>query len=212
MKPILYSFRRCPYAIRARLAIKVSGIEVQLREVFLRDKPAEMLLISPKGTVPVLQLTDGSVIDESYDIIRWALAKNALAGWLDYNAETMADISNLIKKNDFEFKEHLDRYKYPNQTAGHSLEYYRQQGEAFIQVLDERLSSRPYLFGDCIGIADIAILPFIRQFAHVDKEWFYNTCHKNVQQWLEHFLESDLFLSVMKKQKAWKAGDDNIIF
>lgn len=212
MKPILYSFRRCPYAIRARLALRACGVEVLLREIILREKPAEMLAISPKGTVPVLQLVDGRVVDESYDIMCWALAQNDPQGWLEYDNESLAEAACLIKKNDCEFKGCLDRYKYPDQSDEHSPLYYRQQGEAFIQELENRLSFQPYLLGDCASIADIAILPFIRQFAHVDREWFHKTHYKSVHQWLTRFLESDLFLSVMKKQKPWKASDHDIIF
>lgn len=212
MEPILYSFRRCPYAIRARLAIKVSGVQVQLREVILGAKPAEMLLISPKGTVPVLQLADGRVIDESVDIMFWALEKNDVGGWLDFDDEFLVEIKNIVKENDTEFKGCLDRYKYADRNTEPPQLYYRQQGEVFLQALERRLSSQRYLLANRICFADMAIFPFIRQFAHVDKEWFYNSPYKNVQRWLEALLESDLFLSVMKKQQAWKPGDSLTLF
>ena len=205
MEPILYSFRRCPYAIRARLAIKASGINVQLREVILKAKPAEMLTISPKGTVPVLQLSDGRVIDESIDIMYWALAQHDIDAWLD--AECLQDIKTLVKQNDNEFKYYLDRYKYADRYPQHSPLYYRQQAEAVLQHLECRLGLQRYLLRDNICFADIAIFPFVRQFAHVDKTWFYGSKYKNLQRWLDALLESDLFLSVMKKQQVWKTGD-----
>lgn len=210
MEPILYSFRRCPYAIRARLAIKVSGIKVQLREVILRAKPVEMLKISPKGTVPVLQLPDGRIIDESIDIMYWALAQHDMDAWLD--AECLQEITNLVKQNDNEFKYYLDRYKYADRYPQHSPLYYRQRAEVVLQHLECRLGLQRYLLRDNISFADIAIFPFVRQFAYVDKTWFYCSEYKNLQRWLDALLESDLFLSVMSKQQAWKTGDPLTLF
>lgn len=147
-KPILYTFRRCPYAIRARLAIGVSGVEVELREVDLRDKPQAMLDCSPKGTVPVLQLADGSVIDESLDIMRWALAINDPMGWCNETSEALA----LIAQNDSSFKQNLDRYKYADRHPEHSAEYYRGQAELFLLLLDTRLAEQKYLMGNQVDM------------------------------------------------------------
>ena len=218
MKPILYSFRRCPYAMRARLAIKASGIQVQLREVVLRDKPAEMLAISPKGSVPVLGLSDGRVIDESIDILWWALEHNDPEGWIDFDSERIAIGKALVERNDTEFKIHLDRYKYPERylaeegTSGQLQLYHRQKGGEFLQELEARLNKHGYLLDERVSFADIAIFPFMRQFAHVDSEWFYGTDYCRLQRWLKHFLDSELFQSVMGKYKAWEAGDPTILF
>lgn len=195
MRPILYSFRRCPYAIRARLAIKISGIEVEMREVDLRDKPRAMLECSPKGTVPVLLLPDGTVIDESLDIMRWALAINDPEAWSNESAESLS----LIGQNDGSFKRNLDRYKYPARFSEQSVEYYREQGEGFLRLLDERLGVSKYLMRDRPNMTDMAILPFVRQFAHVDKQWFYSSRYTRLINWLDGLLLSDLFVAVMKK-------------
>jgi len=205
--PVLYSFRRCPYAIRARLAIKVSGIQVELREIALADKPQQMLLSSSKGTVPVLVLADGTVIDESRDIMLWALLQNNPENWLVDDSELMAEISHIIDINDNEFKPHLDHYKYADRFPEHPMEHYRQQAEGFLQQLEQKLNQTEYLVSDNISLADMAVLPFVRQFAHVDKEWFYQTHYKKCQTWLDDLLESALFSDVMKKYPRWQAGD-----
>jgi glutathione S-transferase len=193
--PTLYTFRRCPYAIRARLAIAVSGVIVTHHEVELRNKPAAMLAISPKATVPVLQLTDGTVIDESLDIMRWALHQNDPEHWL-----TMNDMhSALIEQNDTSFKRDLDRYKYPNRFPETSVENYRAACEEFVDLLNARLTTSEFLVGDKLSFTDAAIVPFIRQFAHVDKDWFYQSPHVYVIKWLDTILASPLFNSVMKK-------------
>ena len=204
MLPILYSFRRCPYAMRARLAIAVSGLEVEHREILLKNKPASMLDYSPKGTVPVLILDSGEVIDESLDIMFWALKKNDPEGCLfPDDRECVKTIMGLIHENDFEFKPYLDRYKYADRYPEQAVEYYREQGESFIAKLESLLADQGYLEGGQFSFADLAIAPFIRQFAHVDREWFYQTPYSNVRAWLDEFLESKLFLSIMKKHKPW---------
>jgi glutathione S-transferase len=194
--PLLYSFRRCPYAIRARLAIKISGVEVEMREVDLRNKPQAMLDCSPKGTVPVLRLADGKVIDESLDIMRWALAIHDPQTWLaDFSAEAHA----LIAQNDGSFKRDLDRYKYADRYPEHPAEYYRERAEDFLLELDSRLAKRAYLTGNRLGFADMAILPFVRQCAYVNKNWFYASHYTQLIQWLDGLLQSPLFINVMKK-------------
>ncbi len=192
--PTLYTFRRCPYAIRARLAIAVSGVVVTHHEVDLRNKPAAMLAISPKATVPVLQLADGTVIDESLDIMRWALRQNDPESWLQYQGA-----SALIEQNDTSFKRDLDHYKYPNRFPEKSAENYRAACEKFLDLLNTRLTSSAFLVGDKFSFADAAVVPFIRQFAHVDKDWFYQSTHAPVIKWLDAILTLPLFNSVMKK-------------
>lgn len=200
----LFSFRRCPYAIRARLALAVSEIEYEHCEVQLRDKPEAMLIASPKGTVPVLVLSGGRVIDESLDIMLWALQQHDPEHWLPIagkNPDTKAEnIMGLIQQNDFEFKPWLDRYKYSDRYLENSEEFYRQKGEEFIGELETLLSEQSFLFGDSITLADMAIAPFVRQFAHVDREWFFATRYSGVIKWLNRFLESERFLLVMKKR------------
>lgn len=207
MLPILYSFRRCPYAIRTRLALRYAGIQVELREVVLRDKPQQMLEISPKGEVPVLLLDDGRVIDESLDIISWALEQNDVDDWLLKNESFIQPMLDLIAQNDNVFKQHLDHYKYADRFPEYPADYYRQQGEVFLEQLESRLAKTPYLFGDRVSLADACIFPFIRQFAFVDKDWFDNSRYTNLHNWLENWLNSPLFLSVMHKYAQWKPVD-----
>jgi glutathione S-transferase len=191
----LYSFRRCPYAMRARMALRYSGVPVDIIEVSLKAKPAEMLSISPKGTVPVLD-AGGRVIDESLEIMRWALAQHDPQGWL---LDGDSRIAELIEANDQGFKVHLNRYKYAERYPEQPMEVYRAEGALFLQRLDELLTDRDYLLADHPSLADIALLPFVRQFAHVDREWFAQTPYVRLQAWLQRFLESELFTSIMKK-------------
>ncbi|MDR6851322.1 glutathione S-transferase [Sphingomonas sp. BE123] len=197
--PILYSFRRCPYAIRARLALAVSETAVEHREVRLRDKPAEMIAASPKGTVPVLVLPDGRVIDESLDIMRWALARNDPEHWL------AGDAPALIAANDGAFKHHLDRYKYPERYPADGVDH-RAAALAILQGLGTRLGAQAWLGGARFGLADAAILPFVRQFAAVDPDWFAAQDLARVQPWLAAFLASPLFAAVMVTRTPWRAA------
>ncbi len=210
--PVFYSFRRCPYAIRARLAIKVSQVQVALREVSLADKPEAMLTASPKGTVPVLVLQDGTVIDESIDIMVWALQQYDPESWLCQDNERLKKMNNLIASNDYEFKIHLDHYKYANRFPEQSIAHYRQQGEHFLQQLENCLSERRFLIGDGVSLADMAIFPFVRQFAFVDRPWFDQSQYLHVQRWLEVFLNADLFQKVMSKQLQWFVGNEITVF
>ena len=191
----LYSFRRCPYAMRARMALRYGGVPVEIIEVSLKAKPAEMLAISPKGTVPVLD-ADGRVIDESLEIMRWALAQNDPQDWL---LGGDARIAELIEANDQVFKGHLNRYKYAERYPEQPMEVYRAEGEMFLRRLEELLEGRDCLLTDHPSLADVALLPFVRQFAHVDREWFAQTPYVRLQAWLQRFLESELFTSIMKK-------------
>ncbi len=208
--PFLYSFRRCPYAMRARLGILFAEQQVELREIVLKNKPSQMLAISPKGTVPVLQITDGTVIEESREIMEWALAQKDPQGLLD--AKVLHETNALIDKNDNEFKHWLDRYKYADRHLEMTQEEYRLQGEVFLQALEELLSNKPYLLGDKVTIADIGIMPFVRQFAHVDRDIFYSLPYPNLQRWLKHWLEHPIFLQVMTKYQPWQEEDEMVIF
>jgi glutathione S-transferase len=195
----LYSFRRCPYAMRARMALRYAGVPVEIVEVSLKDKPAQMLALSPKGTVPVLN-ADGVVIDESLQIMRWALAQNDPDDWL-LGGDSFAALwmEKLIEGNDQIFKSALNRYKYAERYPEQPMEAYRAEGALFLQKLDELLEGREYLLADHPSLADIALLPFVRQFAHVDREWFAQTPYVRLQPWLQRLLESELFISIMKK-------------
>ena len=212
MLPILYSFRRCPYAMRARLALFASGQHVMLREVVLRDKPSEMLKASPKGTVPVLVLADGSVIEESLDVMRWALEQDDPQGWRDFDPAILGQMDALVSELDGPFKSALDRYKYPNRYEGIDRVAERELAAEFIVKLDTMLEGQQFLFGETFSFADGAILPFVRQFAHVDRDWFWEANWKNVIRWLEAFLHSERFASVMKKYPQWQSGEDAVEF
>ena len=210
--PILYSFRRCPYAMRARMALWVAGIPVELREVKLADKPRELGEASAKATVPVLVTHDG-VIDESLAIMRWALGESDPEGWLNGDDEA------LIERNDGPFKHHLDRYKYPvrypDENEGYESAFslhHRAQGLTILQKLDTLLADSKQLCGDRPTLADIALFPFIRQFANTDRAWFDAQDLPHLQRWLEGHLASDLFHAIMPKFAPWKAGDDPIEF
>jgi len=204
--PILYSFRRCPYAMRARMALWVAGIVVELREVKLAAKPPELITASPKGTVPVLVLPDGTVIDQSMEIMRWALAQNDAEGWL------AGDDTALIAANDGPFKHHLDRAKYPGRYAEDGGTDHRAAALALLAPLEFRLQSAPWLCGESRTLTDIALFPFIRQFAQIDRDWFARHPLPRLQQWLEQHLTSDLFESIMPKFAPWRAGDAPVAF
>ncbi|MGP4863973.1 glutathione S-transferase [Psychrobacter sp. T6-5] len=206
----LYSFRRCPYAMRARLGILFAELSVELREITLKNKPEQMLAISPKGTVPVLQLADGPVIEESVEIMMWALKQNDPQGLLD--EKILSEANALIAQNDNEFKQWLDRYKYADWHLEMTQTEYRQRGEVFLQILEELLSKNTYLLGNRVTIADIGIIPFVRQFAHVDREVFYSLPYPKLQQWLQKWLDHPLFLQVMTKFQPWQEGDEVVIF
>lgn len=211
--PILYTFRRCPYAMRARMAIYYSGVNVELREILLKDKPKQMLEASPKGTVPVIKLTDGKVIEESRDVIFWALSQNDPDNWYeDFTEEQQSAIQFLINRNDMDFKPWLDKYKYSVGYPEYSQEHYRTNAEVYLADLDARLRESQFLMGNQLTVADIAIFPFIRQFAFVDKAWFDQTNYTALRLWLEALLESKLFIAIMAKYQPWSEGDAATIF
>lgn len=194
--PLLYTFRRCPYAIRARLAIAVAGVGVREHEVALRDKPTAMLAISPKGTVPVLQLADGCVLEQSLDIMRWALSISDPEGWLRGDVPAA---HALIDTNDGEFKQALDRYKYANRFPEQPASAYRDLAAPFLRAVETRLAENGFLSGNQITLADAAIFPFVRQFASVDREWFDASEYRNLIAWLQRWEASALFARVMRK-------------
>ncbi|MAZ03818.1 MAG: glutathione S-transferase [Sneathiella sp.] len=210
--PVLYSFRRCPYAIRARMAIVSSGITVELRDILLKDKPRDMVEASPKATVPVLKRPDGKVIDESLDIMLWALEHGDPEGWLPNDSSLEKDIFSLIAENDGPFKSSLDRYKYHVRFPEKSREEYRKSGEMFLETLEQRLHTQPYLVTDRLTLADMAIFPFIRQFANSDIGWFEEAPYPNLRRWLDERLMSRQFRNVMKKREIWKEGTTGMPF
>jgi len=210
----LYSFRRCPYAMRARLGIVFAELQVELREIVLKNKPTQMLAISAKGTVPVLQLAEADsskkrVIEESRDILQWALQENDPHSLLNTD---LVSAHALIEQNDNDFKHWLDRYKYADCHPELTQLEYRQRGEMFLQVLEQLLAKHKYLLGDNISIADIGIMPFVRQFAHVDREVFYSLPYPHLQQWLKDWLEHPAFQQVMIKYQPWQEGDETVVF
>ena len=210
----LYSFRRCPYAMRARLGILFAELQVELREIVLKNKPAPMLEISPKGTVPVLELInpDGSqqqVIEESREILEWALEQHDPQGLLNTD---LTSAKALIDQNDNQFKHWLDRYKYADRYPELTQQDYRQKGEVFLQSLETLLTKNKYLLGDNISLADIGIMPFVRQFAHVDRGVFYSLPYPHLQAWLKGWLDHPKFQQVMVKFQPWQAGDEQVVF
>lgn len=207
MKPILYSFRRCPYAMRARLALASAQIPCELREILLRDKPEAMLEASPKGTVPVLILPNG-VVDESLDIMVWALSQNDPEGWLNGQKEALA----LIKRSDGPFKTALDRYKYATRYEGVDSTEEREKATIFLRDLDARLAKTPYLLGEAPTLADMGIVTFVRQFANVDRAWFDAQPWPHLIRWLEAFLASERFAHIMGKHSVWQPETTGIDF
>lgn len=206
-RPILYSYRRCPYAMRARMALHYAGIAVELREIDLKNKPAHLLQLSPKATVPVLVINDAIVLDQSLDIMHWALEQQDPDYWLGADQGLM---QQLIAENDGSFKKALDQYKYATRFPEQSADDYRAQGEIFLQKLENLLNQSPFLLGQQLSLADIAIFPFIRQFAAVDAAWFEgdntNTApYPALKAWLHQLVTSELFISIMQKQPTYMA-------
>ncbi len=206
MRPILYSFRRCPYAMRARLAVASAGIEVELREIVLRDKAAAFLEASPKGTVPVL-VAEG-VVEESIEVMDWALAHSDPEGLL-YAGQAARD---LVERCETEFKGHLDRFKYAVRYEDVDPEEERTLASVYLRELDGMLAEQDYLFGDKIGFADIGIAPFVRQFANTDRAWFNAQGWVRLRDWLDRFVDSDRFTSIMTKYPKWEEGDAVTVF
>jgi len=206
--PVLYSFRRCPYAMRARMSLAAAGIPVRLREVLLKDKPPALFAASAKATVPVLVLGDGTVLEESLEIMEWALEQNDPLHW----AVNPITSSDWIASCDGDFKYWLDRYKYADRYPEHAAEQYRNSAESFIQRLESTLTTSAWVAGPQPTIADIALFPFVRQFAAVDAAWWQATPYALTRRWLDHWVDSDLFTVVMKKYPRWHANMPEAIF
>jgi len=196
--------------MRARMAIHISNQKCEIREVLLRDKPPSMLEYSSKGTVPVLVLQSGEVIDESLDVIDWALNLNDPNNWL--RSKENEETKKLIEINDGEFKHHLDRYKYSKRYDNEDPEFHKKKCLKFIESINNELNNSEYIFDDNISYADIVLLPFIRQFRIADMEWFDSLPYDNLKEWLSSFLNSPLLNSIMKKYDLWKEGDKSIVF
>ena len=201
--PVLYSFRRCPYAMRARLALQAAAQTVEHREIALKNKPADMLRVSPKGTVPVLVLADGAVLEQSLDIMRWALERHDTHAWLEGDGASRQDAWDLVAQNDGEFKFHLDRYKYPHRYGLADGVAHRELAQEFLGVLQARLVQHSFLTGARFGLADAAIAPFVRQFAHTDAAWFAAQTCPHLARWLQDFEASPAFGQVMEKHPVW---------
>ena len=216
--PILYTFRRCPYAMRARLMLYKTQTDVEIREVALKNKPQDMLRLSPKGTVPVLLLPEGEVLEESRDIMNWASKKTrSNHGQTSFQPQKpeqelaeSVEMKTLIDKNDSTFKYWLDRYKYADRFPEHNAQYYRKEAEFFLRKLEQKLAVNKFLFGNQETYADIAIFPFIRQFAMVDKNWFDNSPYDQIKNWLYTWLDTTVFHSIMNKYKPWQPNDEPI--
>ena len=210
--PIVYSFRRCPYAIGARLALREAGIVCELREVVLKDKPAEMLAVSPKGTVPVLVLSDGRIIDESIDVIQWALEQSDPRGLLTPTTGTVVEMRLLMDSIESDFKFHLDRYKYANRYEGSDSTEHRQLASQYLYKVEGRLQEHDHLYGERPSMADITLAPFVRQFANTDRPWFDSEPWPRLISWLDSFLSAQRFLDVMEKYDQWHEGDEIKLF
>jgi glutathione S-transferase len=209
--PVLYSFRRCPYAMRARLALAISGQACELREVVLKAKPPELLAASSKASVPVLVLPGGEVIDQSLDIMCWALGQSDPGQWLP-QAPQAAQVLALIKDCEQNFKHHLDRYKYPGRYANADAPTHRSSASAWLAGLEQQLSPTAWLFGPAPSLADMALAPFVRQFAQTDADWFAAQDWPALRLWLNAIVGSALFDSVMHKYPPWHSGADTIVF
>ncbi|MEY3998451.1 MAG: hypothetical protein RLY60_1263 [Pseudomonadota bacterium] len=209
--PVLYSFRRCPYAMRARLALLASGIRCEIREVALAQKPQSLLDVSPKATVPVL-VWQGKVLEESLDIMLWALQQHDPQGWIPKDRLVFEEQLALIKQSDTEFKPQLDRYKYPNRFDLPDGLGARQAGAEFLNQLQLRLSAHGFLSGHSWGMADAAIAPFVRQFAHTDPVWFGAQAWTELIHWLQAFENSDAYQQCMHKYKVWHPGNKPVSF
>jgi glutathione S-transferase len=202
--PILYSFRRCPYAMRARLALQASGILVEIREIKLQNKPDELLQSSPKGTVPVLVLNSQEVLDESLDIIWWALKISDPKNWLAKGQMDQAEINKTLTTLEYDFKQNLDKYKYPNRYTNINKNLCRDKNLKFLNDLNDLLKRNKALNNSHLSMVDYAIFPFIRQFRNVDEQWFDSLDFKFLKKWLYQIIDSKQFLTIMKKYKLWK--------
>ncbi len=195
--------------MRAHMALKQTGIKIELREVKLSDMPEDALSKSPEATVPILVLPDGTVFTESWDIVKWSLTQNDSGKWLGDDNEHSLDAEILIETNDFSFKEDLDHYKYADRFPEHNQEHYRKACEEFVEELEEMLTDNNFLLADQLSLADIGVFPFVRQFSLVNKEWFDSAPYPKVQKWLDGLISTELFNHIFQKHELWK--DDNAV-
>lgn len=201
-KPILYSYRRCPYAMRARMVLAYAGIPVEIREISLKEKPPSMVAISPKATVPVMQYGN-LVLEQSLDIMRWALSQHDPDGWL--TDENNMAVNTLIEVNDGSFKKILDQYKYPSRFPEvNPVDLLTSALNQHLRPLNNQLKKTEFLLGAKLSMADVAIFPFIRQFHMVDETLFSLYQLEDLKKWLNDCIESDLFLSIMQKHPVWQ--------
>jgi glutathione S-transferase len=211
--PILYSLRNCPYAMRARIAIFKAKQSILLRDIVLSNKPEEMLTASPKATVPVLVLPNGTVLEESFDVMLWALNETDPDNLLhSENEEALPEMLKLIETFDQEFKTCLEQYKCAKRYRENNISECREVCEQFIRQLEHRLSSHAFIMSDKESLADIALLPFIRQFARVERQWYLQSPYPNVRQWLNHYLQSPMFTKVMAKYPLWTDNHKDVLF
>lgn len=198
--------------MRARLALTVSGLQCELREVVLRDKPPELLAASPKGTVPVLIDLDGQVLEESLDIMLWALRQHDPELWLAPEQGSLEAMHELIASFDGDFKFHLDRYKYADRHKGAAAIDHLRHCAGHLEILNTRLCDSRFLFGSHVTLADMAIVPFIRQFAHTDKAWFHQQAWPQLQSWLSTLVDGDIYHRIMQKYPIWVPGGAGVDF
>ncbi|MCL1127234.1 glutathione S-transferase [Shewanella surugensis] len=211
--PVLYSLRNCPYAMRARLAIYASGQQVHLRDLVLSNKPAEMLSISAKGTVPVLITTDNLVIDESLSVMLWAFSQTDPDDYLNKTLpNALADMLSLIGLFDNEFKGHLEQYRCAKRYHEPSLIEERQQCERYLADLEWRLSQHQFLMSETPSLVDVALVPFIRQFARVERQWYLHSPYPKLRQWLKTYLQSRMFSKVMAQHPMWLDTKEDVVF
>jgi glutathione S-transferase len=189
------------------MALLNSCIKAELREVDINDMPEEAISISAKATVPILVFADGRFVDESWDIVKWALSQNDPDNWLGQDNAYLLDAEMLVETNDFSFKDDLDHYKYADRYPEQSEQDYRQACEEFIFELEEMLSDSQYLLSDAMTLADIGVFPFVREFSLVDKDWFAQSPYPHVQRWLNKIIDSSLFKRAFQKHELWKPGD-----
>ena len=202
--PILYSLQNCPYAMRARLALLLSEQSIIIRAITLKDKPPAMLQASPKGTVPVLLLADGTVIEESFEIMLWALKQSDPYNLLPQNqTDSQQQVIQLIQRGDDEFKHPLEQYRAAKRYHRDSEIQWREQCEAFIQELEQRITANGFFVGNSPSLADYAFIPFMRQFGRVDRKWFAAAPYPNVKAWLNTQLQSQLYARMMNKHQLW---------
>ncbi len=209
--PILYSFRRCPYAMRARLALRYAGITVELREVDLKNKPAELLTASPKGTVPVLQFPDGKIIEESLDIMYWAVAQKDIDGWALKDENLRKQARSWIVENDTDFVKYARVCKYPERYPDEDSEKHRDNALAFIHKIEVNLGQHQFLLSDSPALVDAALLPFVRQFMQIDVDFFRQQKLVQTQRWLDYWLQLPLFAAIMQKHQPWQPGAEIIV-